>query len=444
MCDTLLALPAFTARGATLFAKNSDRERNEAQGLELHQAAKHSEGSPLRLTYITVPQVVRTHACLISRPFWMWGAEMGANEHGVVIGNEAVHSIVPPEPGKALIGMDLVRLGLERASTAEEAVTLITRLLERHGQAGDCGHLEPFHYHNSFMVADEREAFVLETVGRWWAVERVTATRAISNVLSIGPGGPEISLELQSFARSQGWLTAGGGLDFADRLADFDKDGATRGIERMARTRVLLRESGTALTIGDAMNILRDHGPAARLLGWSPADIVGRTLCMHAGGGDRRSQTVAAMVSELRSEGGVHWVTASSAPCLSVFKPVTFSSGLPPQGSAPSDRHDDGVGWWRHEQLHRAALFGYASFIADFAPWRDALESDFRTRIDRAINGDGDVGKAVEDCWRDADAFESEWGRRIGDARVDLRGDYRESWATLSQLARMPEAAHRA
>ena len=30
MCDTLVALAASTARRATLFAKNSDRERNEA------------------------------------------------------------------------------------------------------------------------------------------------------------------------------------------------------------------------------------------------------------------------------------------------------------------------------------------------------------------------------------------------------------------------------
>ena len=74
MCDTLVALRSATAAGATLFAKNSDRERNEAQGLELHSAAGHAEGSALRLTYISIPQVSRTHACLISRPFWTWGA----------------------------------------------------------------------------------------------------------------------------------------------------------------------------------------------------------------------------------------------------------------------------------------------------------------------------------------------------------------------------------
>ncbi|WP_278043588.1 hypothetical protein [Cecembia calidifontis] len=33
MCDTLAALPNFTASGNLIFAKNSDREPDEAQGI---------------------------------------------------------------------------------------------------------------------------------------------------------------------------------------------------------------------------------------------------------------------------------------------------------------------------------------------------------------------------------------------------------------------------
>lgn len=45
----------------------------------------------------------------------MFGAEMGANEHDVVIGNEAVFSKLPADQlPPALLGMDILRLALER------------------------------------------------------------------------------------------------------------------------------------------------------------------------------------------------------------------------------------------------------------------------------------------------------------------------------------------
>lgn len=46
---------------------------------------------------------------MISRPAWLWGAEMGANEHGVCIANEAVNAREPAAETEALLGMDLVR-----------------------------------------------------------------------------------------------------------------------------------------------------------------------------------------------------------------------------------------------------------------------------------------------------------------------------------------------
>ena len=154
MCDTFVALSEATANGSVIFAKNSDREPNEAHEVVHVPAAEHGPGAQVRCTYITIPQVERTNAVLLGKPYWIWGAEMGANAHGVVIGNEAVFTKLPYEKEPGLIGMDLLRLGLERADTAEAAVTVMTELLTTYGQGGNCGHTHDFRYHNSFLVAD--------------------------------------------------------------------------------------------------------------------------------------------------------------------------------------------------------------------------------------------------------------------------------------------------
>ena len=72
MCDTFVVLPPFTSDGSVIFGKNSDREPNEAQLLEVHPARTHRTGQTLRCTYLEIPQASETRAVLLCRPFWMW------------------------------------------------------------------------------------------------------------------------------------------------------------------------------------------------------------------------------------------------------------------------------------------------------------------------------------------------------------------------------------
>lgn len=437
MCDTMVALPPATATGRLLFAKNSDRERNEAQFLEFRPAARHAPGT-LRCTYIDIPQEAETQAALLSRPFWCWGAEIGANAAGVVIGNEAVFARTPPGQEPALIGMDLVRLGLERAATAEAAVGVIIELLERHGQGGDCGHLHEHFYDNSFLVADHREAFVLETVGRFWVTERVARTRAISNALSIGRGAiwrasPALLADAQAGSAAD--------LDFAAAYLDPARDALTQGRARCARATELMARKDGALRVADMMAILRDHGPAAEGdAQWHPAHAKGRSICMHAGGPGRRSQSVASLVAELHPDGqALHWVTGTSGPCLSLFRPVLPGVALPAHGPRPSDREDPATLWWRHEALHRGAVLGdFAAVLAELAPARDALEARFAAIMAEALpEAPARRAEAMAACWAEADAWEAGWRKRALPARALVADDgFGETWRELSRQAR--------
>lgn len=184
MCDSLVALGPATDTGATIFAKNSDRPPDEHQVIEHHPPRRRTDRTT-RVTHIEV-ESADALAVIGSRPWWQWGFEHGLNEAGVVAGNETIFTTLDPRGAPpALIGMDLVRLGLERATTAHDAVAVMVELLERYGQGGTGHHGADRPYWSSFLVADRDDAYVLETSGTDHDVERVERTRAISNRTTI-------------------------------------------------------------------------------------------------------------------------------------------------------------------------------------------------------------------------------------------------------------------
>ena len=67
MCDTFVVDRSATGDGSVIWAKNSDREANEAQALEFHAGRTYAAGSTLRCTYIAIPQVSRTRDIVICR-----------------------------------------------------------------------------------------------------------------------------------------------------------------------------------------------------------------------------------------------------------------------------------------------------------------------------------------------------------------------------------------
>jgi hypothetical protein len=386
---------AIVRPGEVLFAKNSDRDPNEPQLLDWQPAQEHGAGQTLRCTWVEIPQARRTHAVLLSRPFWMWGAEMGANEHGVVAGNEAVFTR-RRYARTGLTGMDLVRLALERAETARVACDVIRGLLAEHGQGGGCGlESKRFTYHNSFLIADPGEAYVLETSDRESAVERVVGARSISNGLTI-PG-------------------------FAERYSDLIKTRVSACRARQARTQAL---AARAWGPRELFAILRDHGNGPwPTYSWINGGL--GTPCVHAGGLLAASQTTASWVAVLRPSGSLHWVTGTSAPCTGLFKPVRVDDPLPLRQAA-TDRADSVSLWWRHERFSRRALANPAQTMALFEKERDRVEE--RWLADPPGAGD---------AFAEGDRLLGEWcGRVATSPAADVRPWWvRRYWARRNRWA---------
>ncbi|MEM4886057.1 MAG: C69 family dipeptidase [Thermofilum sp.] len=429
MCDTLVALKDATRGGFTIFAKNSDREPNEAQVVEFHPRRSTAE-ERVKCTYIEVEQVDEVYAVLICRPYWMWGAEMGVNEHGVAIGNEAVFTR-EPYSRKGLTGMDLVRLALERSRNAKEAVDWITRLIEEHGQGGSCSAARSFYYHNSFLIADPGSAWVLETAGREWVAKRVSDVASISNALSI-------SSDWDSASRKVAELASKGEANFARRYSDWFYTRMAKGRERQAFTMGKLREAKGSIDFFFAANLLRSHSFEP----YDPSRGSMRDVCMHAGGLARPSQTACSLIALLYDRAPLAFTTGTSTPCISMFKPVLLDAGLPDLGPPPTGKYDGGRSyWWRHEALSRRINCSYQRYAPQIAAELGELEREFYTRAlslrEAYLRGEASADalrKLTLEAFEAAAKVEEKWLQRSKPGRC-FNPFYASYWRKVNKAA---------
>jgi len=386
-------MPDAAAGGRLLFGKNSDRPARECQ--PLRRVPARSGGGMLRLAYLEIPDAGRTYDHIASSPYWCWGHEIAMNSEGVVIGNEALFTrdlaataaadrraiaqgSERPAPG--LLGMELVRLGVERGGSAAEAVEVITGLLERYGQwgAGTVGKdRASAAYDNAYAIADPRAAYILETTGRDWAVRRVEAgTAAISNEPTIRTDWTELSAGLEQRAQANRWPGSLPRLDVAEAIADPGTPLQLSHI-RLQRSRQLLRSAATTGGVdwAAARTVLTDHYEQTFLDG--PAFNAARpdflTLCMHASPAEFTWGNTAASVIAIPRATPAYWWWAATTPCTSIYLPVAVSgsglpSGLPSSlgiagtaaaagpspEHAPFDEPANGSYWWTFQLLLEA------------------------------------------------------------------------------------------
>ncbi len=329
MCDTI----GFVENGRSVFGKNSDRSPNEPQILEFFPAMHHEEPD-IEATYITVPQVAETHAVLLSRPTWLWGAEIGVNDCGVCIGNEAVWTL-----GKyndtGLTGMDMLRIALERSCTAYEAKDILINLLENYGQGGNCGFDHKFFYDNSFLIQDKNTILVLETADKKWVWKECKKT-SISNRLQIANNGDCYSTGKTSNFRQI----------HSDPIYNIASGSA-------ARRQVTFQCVKTAEKPEDLVAALSRHDENVE----NPfAQGTVSSVCMHFGGlvGDH---TTSSMIVDQHDDKIVVWGTGSSCPCVSLFKPWLFGTDMTAPFFSYKDE-EDALKYWKDMELFHRGLLG--------------------------------------------------------------------------------------
>ena len=376
MCDTFIALPSITKNNTLIFGKNSDREPNEAHAIVRFPRMKHIE-STLRCSFIDIPQVEDTFEIILSKPFWVWGAEMGVNEYGVTIGSSAVFTKVKfKKTNNGLSGMDFLRLALERSCTSQEALNCITSLLETYGQDA-CGGYQnkDFYYHNSFVIADSKEAWILETAGNEWVAKKVKQYGSISNGLTITDDYDLISKNAITFAKEQGFYKSG---KFSFMKVYSNSIMSWAGGSKVRQKITMQGANQENFTVKSAIEILSSHHLSPQKFDFNKATT--SDVCMHATGKLNPSHTVGSMIVEIRKDKPVTiWLTGTSNPCVSIYKPFFFGDNgvLNEVYQVPDVKFDRKTLWWISERLYRLGNLNYQNLKNIISEDQLRLQNEF-------------------------------------------------------------------
>ena len=360
-CDTLAVCACRSKNKRNLFAKNSDRPTGEPQPLCYYPGGTFEDGETLTLTHLTIPQVKKTYGVVGSRPYWIWGFEMGYNEKGLVIGNEAEGSRMDEDPEDGMLGMDMLRLALERAATAKEGISVIAQMLKTYGQKAQASALVKRCYENTFILVDPSEVWVMETAGREWAAKKIETMQGVSNCYSIRKDFDLCSENLETIAREKRWLAPKEAFDFAKAYAG-RLVAQPLGVQRFRRLNKLLQQKRKH-DLSSLASILRDHFDG-EITSSRFADTCGTfmSICMHMRDWGE-SETSASLLAYYDQELGIVARYAPVQPCLSAYIPVYMTGKLPEIMSNAEKEFNENSLWWQVKVLSLLvtvdeALFG--------------------------------------------------------------------------------------
>jgi hypothetical protein len=353
----------------------------------------------------------------------MRGGEMGLNECGVAIGNEAVFSRFKAAKD-GILGMDILRAALASSESAKEALDTICGLTEGADQGGNGAFKGTLRYCNSYIVSDRGDAYVIETAGRRWAWRRIDGIAAISNAYSIGTDYKR----LDALTRKE--IAPVDGRSFCTDAADAGRHGIrgswrsrvedglrlrfTRGDARRALVEGFLGSAQGTIGLETILDVLRSHGP------FDPAHPHSRhmaSICMHAGG-FLNTATTASLAVAYRPVGSagpraVAWFTGTSYPCLSVYKPILLVGKEFVPLWTEYDYDEDAPGAYARWELQRAWIARAKARAFALDPVFSARRDEIQKRIS-AATAEAVSGGSIEEARRAVNAAAAEWYGGLG------------------------------
>ncbi len=390
MSSLFVMSAALTAEGNTLFGKNANREPNEGQAT-IRIPEMQQPDSMVSCSFMQVQQVKRTNEVILSKPYHSWGAEMGINQYGVTIGYTSVfNQFKTSHNKKGLTGGDMVRLALERTNNAELAMETICGLVTAFGQDVPDGYQILDYTHNSFLIADANNAFLLETAGKQWVAQKVKDFKAISNTYTIAAEYDYYSKDVVSFAKAQGWIKKGKDFSFKDSYGDTKKAKYLKAGKTTDYLYDSFKKTAGNFTLENAFALLRSHYPSKQ---FNPSDAKLESVCKHITRSQSNIQTTASMVAEIKPK-GLHtaWLTGTSTPCMSIFKPFFIPGSNIFEGIVrePGKLINSSL-WWQAEQFYRLVASNYSESLKTFDQERNDLEMQWMGKARALIKNESNI-----------------------------------------------------
>lgn len=397
----------------TIFAGNCDRPINDAT-MTVHKRARDiSNKSDVKFkgktilsaddkAFLGIDFVGERIPCFLLKSESLWGAESGANKHGLCGAVVPVKSKLFVKSKFNLDAQSMLRFCLEWTKSADDALSLLLQLFEKNEGAPYT--LDGENLSSSFIISDKDKAIKIETASKCYCVKTMTGGHfSISNCYTITTDFDIISENAKS-ERSKLLKDKEGSVNFAETFGNKKWAKKWCAQAKIEQINLCMEKYHKTIISDKARELLRSHAQDNK----SKQEISKNSVCMH-GSNDWNYSTAASIICCLNQTRNYYYFTAASMPCVNIFKPVSFCDNIPIYGEEDSAVES----WLRREKLVRYIISGQIN-KREFNQISIAFENKYATQYE-AADSDKEQDKLARKAWAASHAIVRSYRKAMND-----------------------------